>query len=172
MSLLDLALLCLRVGLLSFGGGIATLSEMQHSVVDVHGAMTSADFAYAFGLGQATPGPGVLYLVPLGIKIAGPVGGLVALVAFVLPPLVLVGFLVHTWDRFAGSPWAVAANRTLAPMSVGLIAAGLRTVAAPLVGDPLAIVGVVVATVAILRFRVTPAAVVVTAGIVWMLSTS
>jgi chromate transporter len=172
VNLIDLALLCLRVGLLSFGGGIATLSEMQHAVVDVHGAMTSADFAYAFGLGQATPGPGVLYLVPLGIRIAGPAGGIVALVSFVLPPLILVGLLVHTWDRFADSPWAIAANRTLAPMSVGLIAAGLRTVAAPLVGDPLAILGIVVATVVILRFRISPAAVVVSAGLLWMVGTS
>jgi chromate transporter len=172
VTLLDLALLCLRLGFLSFGGGVATLAEMQHVVVDVHGAMTAADFGHAFGLGQATPGPGVLYLVPLGVMVSGPAGGAVALVAFVLPPLVLAAIVVRVWDRFADSPWTVAANRTLAPLSIGLIAGGLRTIAAPLVGDPLALVGVLVALVALLRLRLSPPIVVVSAGIVWLLAST
>ena len=170
VSLVDLAFLCLRLGFLSFGGGLATLSEMQHEIVDVHGAMTNADFAYAFGLGQATPGPGILYLVPLGVRIAGPIGAVVAILSFVLPPLVLAGILVRTWDRFAESRWAATVNQTLAPMSVGLIAAGLRTVATPLLGDPVAFAGVAVALVAIIRFKVRPPFVVIGAGIAWMVA--
>jgi chromate transporter len=169
MSLLDLAILCLRLGFLSFGGGIATLAEMQHVVVDVHGAMTQEEFAYAFGLGQATPGPGILYLIPLGIKIAGPPGALVAIVSFVIPPLALVGVLIRTWDRFAASPWAVTVNKALAPMSVGLMAAGLRTVATPLLGDVVGMIGVLVAMAVMFALRVSPPLVVVLAGALWML---
>lgn len=169
MSLLDLALLCLRLGLVSFGGGISTLTEMQYVVVDVHGAMTRQDFAYAFGLGQATPGPGILYLIPLGMKIAGPIGGVVAIVSFVLPPMLLVGILVRTWNRYSDSPWIAAVNKTLAPMGVGLIAASLKTVAAPLYGDTVALTGVAIATLAILRFRIAPPVIVLLGGIIWML---
>jgi chromate transporter len=169
MSLLDLGLLCLRLGFLSFGGGVSTLAEMQHVVVDVHGAMTQQEFAYAFGLGQATPGPGILYLVPLGMKIGGPAGAFVATTCFVLPPLLLLGILIRAWQQMAGSRWAASANRTLAPMSLGLMAAALRTVAAPIVGDPPAIAGVVVATIVIFVLRVSPPLVVLLTGVVWML---
>src|SRR5256885_11949094 len=48
-----------------------TLFRSQHDLVDVAHVMSASDFGTAFSLGQATPGPGILFLIPLGYRVAG-----------------------------------------------------------------------------------------------------
>jgi hypothetical protein len=58
----------------------------------------------------------------------------------------VVGFLcvnAHRWERLRGRPWAVAVERSLALLAIGLMAAGVYTVARSAVTDwPTAILAV------------------------------
>ena len=56
MNLIDLALLFLRTGVVSFGGGTSVVADLQHELVDRTGAITRDQFFTAFAIGQATPG--------------------------------------------------------------------------------------------------------------------
>lgn len=67
--------LCLHIALLSgtaIGGGmIAVMPDMHRFVVDTHHWMTSEQFAEAFAMAQASPGPNFLYVSLIGWKVAG-----------------------------------------------------------------------------------------------------
>ncbi len=165
MSLLEIVLLFLRMGSLSFGGGLTILAELQHELVDERGVMSERDFATAFALGQGTPGPGVLYLIPLGFKIAGVPGALAALVSFLVPPLVFQLVIAQQWERLTRSGWVRAVNRTLVPLSLGLVGASLHTLGTPLLTDAANVLALVLAATAALTFRVSPPVIVLGAGI-------
>lgn len=169
MNLLDLALIFLRAGAASFGGGTAALGGLRHDLVDQHPVMTARDFENAYSLGQATPGPGILYLIPMGFYAAGAPGAVVALVAFLTPPLILQIVVASQWEALSHSPWIRAIDRALVPISIGLIAASFHALGAPLLAEPAAIVALVVAMLVSLVFRPTPALVVIAGGILGLL---
>lgn len=164
MSVGEIVLLFLRLGAVSFGGGLSVLAEVQREVVEERGALTEEEFATAFALGQATPGPGILYLVPLGYRLAGVPGAIAALASFLVPPLFFQLVVARQWDRLHRSGWVRATNRALVPISIGLVGASLHTLGSPLLGDPLDAAWLVVATAAALASRVTPTLVVLGAG--------
>lgn len=169
MSLSDIALLFLRAGVVSFGGGSSALPELQHVLVDQRAALTQQQFLTAYALGQATPGPGILFLVPMGFYAAGAPGAVVALIAFLVPPLFLQIFVASRWERLSRSPWIRALDRALVPISVGLIAASLNTLGLPLLGDPLTVLWVVLAAFIAVILRPSPALIVLGAGLLGLL---
>ena len=69
------------LSLLSIGGANAVIPEIQRRAVEVEHWMTNADFTQLFALSQAAPGPNVLIVSLIGWKVAGVLGGVVALLA-------------------------------------------------------------------------------------------
>jgi len=169
VSLTDVALLFLRTGLVSFGGGTSVIAELQHALVDNTAAITRQQFLTAYALGQATPGPGILFLIPLGFYTAGAAGAAVALVAFLIPPLLLQIVVASQWERMSGSPWIRATDRALVPISVGLIGASLFSLGTPMLGDPKTVVAIVIATLIAVTVRPSPSLVVLGAGLLGLL---
>jgi chromate transporter len=111
------------LSLLSIGGANAVIPEIHRRVVEAEHWMTDADFAQLFALSQAAPGPNVLIVSLVGWKVAGVVGGVVAMLAMSGPSSVLTYGVAHAWDRFRDAPWRVAIQRAVAPITVGLILA-------------------------------------------------
>jgi len=111
------------LSLLSIGGANAVIPEIQLRVVETEHWMTDSDFAQLFALSQAAPGPNVLIVSLVGWKVAGVVGGVVALLAMSGPSSLLTYAVAHAWDRFRDAPWRIAIQRGLAPVTVGLILA-------------------------------------------------
>ena len=165
MSVLDVALVFLRLGAVSFGGGTSVLAELQHELVGLRGALTQQQFLTAYALGQATPGPGILFLVPMGFYAAGAPGAVVAVVAFLVPPLLLQVVVARQWERLSRSPWIRALDRTLVPISVGLIGASLDALGLPLLGDPRTLIGFIAAALVSAIFRPAPGLIVLAAAV-------
>jgi chromate transporter len=165
VSLLDIIILFGRLGAVSFGGGGASvLPELQHELVVRAGAVTERQFLNAYALGQATPGPGILWLVPLGSYIAGAPGAVAALVSFIAPPLLLQVFVAAQWERLSRSPWTRALDRSLVPISVGLIGGSVFALGSPLLPVPAHAAGAALAALISLRWRISPAVFVLGAG--------
>ena len=131
MILVELALYFMLLSLISVGGMPSVLPELQRYVVDVKGWITPEDFIQLFAVGQAAPGPNVLIASLIGWKVAGLGGALVALAAVCGPAAVLAWWVADLWDRFKGTPWRTAIQRAIAPIVVGLIAAGGFILATP-----------------------------------------
>ncbi len=122
-ALFELALQFLTLSLLSFGGANAALPDIHRRVVDVHGWMTNTEFTQMFALSQAAPGPNVLVVALIGWKVAGVIGGIVAMTAMCAPSSVLTYLVAHASDRFREAPLRVAIQNGLVPVTVGLIVA-------------------------------------------------
>src|SRR5439155_14428384 len=104
-TLVQLALLMGKLSILSFGGGNVALAELQREVVG-RGWLTNAQFLDSYAVGQMSPGPGTLFVVPIGYLTAGLSGPLVATIAlFPSPADHVVGVAsVWTWLRWDTRP--------------------------------------------------------------------
>jgi len=105
------------------GGGPAVLPEMKLTTNDVF-HLSSDQFVQAYGLGQLVPGPNMLLVVVLGYRIAGIAGALIALVAFFVPMSIIVMRVGRRLRNLKPSPWKNAVRDGIAPITIGLMAAG------------------------------------------------
>lgn len=122
--LLLLMLVFSPVSVLSFGGGQATIPEIQHQVVAVHGWLTDQQFADMFAISRAAPGPSTLIVALIGWQVSGFPGAVVATIAVFLPSSIIMYLASAWWQRNEKSPVRRAIERGLAPVAVGLIFAG------------------------------------------------
>jgi chromate transporter len=118
----------LRLGLLAWGGGQVILAEMQREVVG-HGWLTDAQFLEAYAIGQMSPGPGTLYVVPIGYQAAGIPGAIAAVLGFFLPTITIGLTLIMIWRRVRQSRWPAAIRDALMPVAVGLVLASVYAIA-------------------------------------------
>jgi chromate transporter len=109
------------LSLMAVGGASATLPEMHRQVVEVNGWIGSAEFATLYAITQAAPGPNVLIVSLIGWKLAGITGAIACTIGMCGPSSLLAFSIGKLWDRFSQSPWRLAIERGLAPITIGLI---------------------------------------------------
>lgn len=121
--LTQLAIDFASLSLLAVGGANSLLPEIHRNVVEVHGWMTSTQFAELYAIAQASPGPNVLVVTLIGWKVAGLAGAAVTTAAMCTPACLLAFAVARIWDRFHGAPWRTAVQNGLAPITVALMLA-------------------------------------------------
>jgi len=154
------------LSLLTVGGGLAALPELETLTVDVHHWLTLPQIAHFYSIGQAAPGPNMLMVVTIGERVGGPLGALAVLIAFFLPTGLIAFGVGRLWVRLEGWPWRDAIQRGLAPVAVGLVLAGSISLAkGALTGWPAAAIAVT-AFATMLGTRANPAFLVLGGGLV------
>jgi len=101
--LFDLATVMVRVDLVAFGGGFASVPVMLHQVVEVHNWLDSKTFMDGIALGQVTPGPIVITATFVGYLVAGLLGAAVGTLAIFSPSFLMVLITVPYLDRLQHS---------------------------------------------------------------------
>jgi chromate transporter len=162
-DLVHLAGTFLWLSLIAVGGGLGVLPEMQRQVVGRYGWVTTREFVDGYTLSQLTPGPSMLVAIFVGYRAHGLVGALVAGVAMFLPTSLLTASIARRWARIRGRPWALVAERALAPVGVGLMGGGVYALARSAVHDWVT-AALAAAAAAVLATRWLPPVVVVLAG--------
>ncbi len=122
-ALIELAQQFGALSFLAIGGVNAVIPDIHRRVVDVEQWMTNEQFAQAFAISQASPGPNMLIVSVIGWNVHGFLGALVATLAICLPSSVLTYGISHVWNRFRDAPLRSAIQRGLAPVTVGLVLA-------------------------------------------------
>src|SRR3984957_1729058 len=122
--LLGLLMVFAPISLLSFGGGQATIPEMQRQTVAVHGWLSDSQFADLYAISRAAPGPSTLIVALIGWQVCGLPGAAVATLAVFVPSSILMYAGTAWWQRNEQSPVRKAIEQGLAPVAVGLIFAG------------------------------------------------
>ena len=123
-------LLTTHLAILSFaavGGGVIMLApDIHRYVVDVHRWISSEQFAAAYAIAQAAPGPNMLFVTLVGWQTAGWLGAICATSAVIVPPALLTFVTTRVSSRRSGAvgPFGRAVRNGLAPLSVGLLGAG------------------------------------------------
>jgi len=159
-----LAIVFTILSLLGFGGGTAIIPQMHADVVDHYHWVTSADFARFYGLGKLSPGATTTMAALVGFAVAGLLGAVVATLAVFVPSGVLVYATGHVWGKLRGNPWRERVARAIKPVVLGLIWAGVFTLARGVVGGPVAIAMAATATVLMLVTQWNQALMVLAAG--------
>lgn len=109
------------LGLQSFGGGTATLFMIRRAAVEQHHWISPEDFTRDWALVQAAPGINLLCMTILvGHRVAGFVGGLVALVGLMLPSVAITVVMTTLYADLRDLPVIQAALRGIVPATVGL----------------------------------------------------
>lgn len=155
-TLWDLFTLFTQLSLISFGGGMTILPEMQRQVVDVHHWMSAETFTSLFALAQAAPGPNLMIVPLVGWHVAGWSGMLVSSAAKFVPPALVTILVLRLWEKFKDRPWRVVAQQGIFPMTVGLVAASGVLITAASVTNVLLLIIAVVATLLGWRTKVHP----------------
>jgi len=117
-----------RSGAFVFGGGHVVLPLLQAQVV-APGWVTNEAFLAGYGLAQAVPGPLFTFAAYLGAAMGpapnGVSGAAIALVALLLPGMLLVYGTLPFWDNMRTRPAAQAAMRGSNAAVVGILGAAL-----------------------------------------------
>ena len=124
-SLSRLALLYLRIGNLTFGGGDPTMAALQRELVDRRRWLTPEQYAVTYSLARITPGTNLLaFCAGAAWHILGWRGALLAVLAVTLPSAALVVWLTHGYELLKGNALAMGAIGGIIASAVGMMAAG------------------------------------------------
>lgn len=165
MNLSRLAVVFAVLSLLGFGGGNAIIPQMHADVVDRYHWITSAEFTRFFALGKLAPGPTTTMAALVGYAVAGILGAAVATVSVFVPAGVLVHAVGHGWERLRGNPWRERFASAVKPVVLGLVWAGVVTLARGAADAPVTIALALTATVVLLRTEWNQSLLVLIAGI-------
>ena len=103
---LELFLTFAKVGVMTFGGGMAMLPILQREVVENKGWATDEELTDYFAIGQCTPGIiAVNTATFIGQKRKGILGGIVATLGIVFPSLIIITLLAGLITSFSHLEW-------------------------------------------------------------------
>jgi chromate transporter len=117
-----LALVALKVGALSYGGGFVIVPLMQHDAVTTYHWMTGAQFLNAVALGQITPGPVVHTVAVVGYAAGGVRGGLLAALIAFAPSFLFVLIGGRHFDQIRANNGVESFLTGAGPAVIGAIA--------------------------------------------------
>lgn len=102
---IELFLVFMRVGAMTFGGGYAMLPILQREVLDRRGWITEAEMIDYYAMGQCMPGIIMVNTaVFVGQKRKGAAGGVVAALGAVFPSLVIIMVIAAFLTAFSDVP--------------------------------------------------------------------
>ena len=95
-----------KIGVMTFGGGMAMLPMLQREIVERKGWATEEEMADYYAIGQCTPGIiAVNTATFIGNKQRGTLGGIVATLGVVLPSLVIITLLAGVIEYYSALTW-------------------------------------------------------------------
>jgi chromate transporter len=125
-SVLDLALLFLRLGFTAFGGPAAHIAMFHNEVVTRRKWLDDQEFLDLLGATNLIPGPNSTEMtIHIGLVRMGWIGFLVAGTCFILPAMGIVLFLSWLYVRYGSTPeigWLLAGVK---PVVIAVIAEAL-----------------------------------------------
>ena len=121
-SLLEIVLTFAQIGVLSFGGGYASISLVEKQVVEIKGWMTYAEFADIVAIDELTPGPVAINAATfVGTKMAGVAGAIAATIGAILPSCIIALILVKIYTKYRSLKPVTGALYGLKSMVVAMI---------------------------------------------------
>lgn len=105
-KLWELFLAFAKIGVMTFGGGMAMLPILQREVVENKHWATEEELADYYAIGQCTPGIiAVNTATFVGQKLAGIRGGIIATLGVVFPSLIIITILAGLINNFSSLAW-------------------------------------------------------------------
>jgi chromate transporter len=171
-SLWNLSVFFLKVGAMTFGGGISILAFVQDQVVNQYQWITAQEFLEGLTLGQFTPGPIIMVAAFIGYKVAGLAGAAVVAAAIFLPSFVLMLSILPVLDRVRSWAWIRAAIRGISPAVIGSLCVTIVHLAPHAAPDAFTAVVLVLTVLVLLAWRLPVLPLLAAGGLVGILARS
>lgn len=114
-----------KVGMLGYGGGPSSIPLVHKEVVENYKWMDDAEFSDVLALGNTLPGPIATKMAGyIGYRVAGVPGMLNALLASIVPTIILMIVLLTSLSAFKDKPWVAGMTKAVVPV-VGVMLAAL-----------------------------------------------
>ncbi len=147
----------LKIGCVLYGSGYVLLAFLQRDLVEQNQWLTSQQLLDAVAIGQLTPGPVFTTATFVGYLLAGHAGAIAGTIGIFLPAFLLVG-LVNPWvPKLRQSPWARGFLDGVNAASLGLMAGVTYTLGQAALIDGITVLLAVLSAIAVFRFRVNSA---------------
>ena len=159
-SLGALFLVFLKIGAVLFGSGYVLLAFLRSDLVIRLGWLTERQLLDAVAVGQVTPGPVFTTATFVGYLLGGASGALVATVGIFLPAFVFVALSGPLVPRIRRSPTARAVLDGVNVASLALMLVVTIQLGREALAGPIAIAIAVASAVALMRYRVSAASLV------------
>ncbi len=125
-SLVDTALLFLRLGTTAFGGPAAHIAVMEDEVVRRRAWLTRDEFLDYLGATNFIPGPNSTELaIHIGMARHGWPGLLLAGSCFILPSAIIVGLCAWAYVRYGALPQVAGLFHGITPVVIAIIVLAL-----------------------------------------------
>lgn len=119
----DLFAAFFRVGMLGFGGGPSAIPLFEQEAVKKYKWMTSDEFGDTLALANTMPGPLATKMAGyIGYRVNGVMGCLVALLASVVPTVLLMIILLGVLQQYKDVAWVDGMSEAVVPV-VGVMLA-------------------------------------------------
>lgn len=106
-----------RAGMLGYGGGPSSIPLVHREVVSRYKWMNDEEFSNVLALGNTLPGPIATKMAGyIGYRVAGTLGLLNAIMATVLPTVILMIALIGVLSSYRDSPIVQGMTRAVAPV--------------------------------------------------------
>ncbi|PLR83173.1 chromate transporter [Bacillus canaveralius] len=123
MKQLHIFLAFFRVGILGYGGGPSSIPLVHKEVVEKYKWMDSDEFGDVLALGNALPGPIATKMAGyIGYRVGGYTGMLNALVATMVPTIVLMILLLNVLNAYKDEPWVTGMAAAVVPVVAVMLA--------------------------------------------------
>jgi chromate transporter len=170
ISWISVFLFFLKIGCVLYGSGYVLLAFLQRDLVERNQWLTSQQLLDAVAIGQVTPGPVFTTATFIGYLLAGNAGAIAGTIGIFLPAFVLV-WVVNPWvDKLRQSSWASGFLDGVNAASLGLMAGVTYTLGRAAVVDWLTIILVILSAIAVFRFKINSAWLVLAGGVVGLAS--
>ncbi|MGV2621418.1 UNVERIFIED_CONTAM: chromate transporter [Halobacillus marinus] len=121
----DIFIAFFRVGMLGYGGGPSSIPLVHKEVVEKYKWMSDDEFGDVLALANSLPGPIATKMAGyIGYRVSGVVGMMNALVASVLPTIVLLIIFLTSLNNFRDQAWVSGMTKAVVPV-VGVMLAKL-----------------------------------------------
>src|ERR1019366_3168705 len=168
-SVYRIGLFFLKVGAVLYGGGYVLLAFLEQGLVQQHAWLTHQQLLDSVAIGQFTPGPVLSTATFIGYLLGCVPGAAVATVAIFLPSFFYVALLAPVLFRLRQSAWMAAFLDSVNVCAVGLMAGVTFRLAVEAVRGWQAGGIALLSLVVLLRWKVSPAWVVLGGGVVGLL---
>ena len=131
-TLLGLAVIFVREGNMTFGGGLPTVAALQRELVTNKGWLTQDGYTMCHVLSRITPGTNLwAFCVAAGWILRRWSGVAVAMLAGSIPSSLLVALLTGGFDAWSSKHWLQIAINAVLASSVGILLAGFWLLVRP-----------------------------------------
>lgn len=168
MIYLKLFLVFAKIGVFGFGGGMAMLPMIYQGARNFQ-LMAPSEFSNLVAISQVTPGPlAVNAATYVGYNCAGLPGALIATLGVALPSFILVIITCYFINKFKESRAIEGAFAGIRPVTVGLLASAVVFMGQSAFTSfaPVPVIICAASVVLIGKFKISPIAIVIGAGVI------